>query len=156
MKKATEKDAGFILAKVNHGPIYTNVFSTINKLSDNSPYNQYVVFSSNVERTETNKVPILHLNQSKFFYGNLFLFDFMSVLLTQNFPNIHKRFLYLDSVPWATSPQANFADLKRIFDSPNLEIIAGNSFVNSVCDICWKKPLFVAENFDYEAIKTVL
>lgn len=152
----TKKDIGFLFGKLNNHTICNNAISLVKQFSSDFPYNQYIIFNSYNERTDTNSIPILHINQSKFFYGNMFLFDFMSIILTENFPNIHRRFLYLENAPWSTNPQSGFSDLKKIFDSPNLEIIAGNNFVNDICEICWKKPLCIAENLNYEIIKNII
>lgn len=152
----TNQDIGFIITKINGGHFFTKVLSTIKKFADNNPFNQYVIFSSCVERIDINYLPILHLNQSKFFYGNIFLFDFMSILLTENFPNIHKRYFYAQNAPWSLNPQTNYSEWTKIFDSKNIDIIAENSFINDIYNICWKKPLCVAENFDYDKIKTIV
>jgi hypothetical protein len=153
---ATQKDYGFILLKLEDGPIFDRVIKNIETIASHKPYDQVCIFNSSNDRIQTHTVPVLHLNQSKFFFGNLFLFDIKSAIITQSYPNIYKRYLYVTNVPWEQNLVGDYKEWKNVFDVDNLEIIAQNQHLADIYEICWKKPILVAEDFTYEQIKNIL
>lgn len=149
-------DTGFVFIKLNNSAIYTKYFETIKKLIDENPLNQIVVFNSYNEKINTNSVPILHLSHAKFFYGDLFLFDLPSAMITQGFTNIKKRYLYVNSAPWLDSPSTNYKIWENIYGSDNLEFIAQNKTLYDLYSICWKQPVGISENFSYKEISSII
>ena len=151
-----KKDTGFILLKINNNPTNNLVFDCISKFIDNNPYNQICVFNSVNDRLCDNKVPILHLNQAKFFYGNLVVFDTMSLLFAKNFPNINNIFMYASSVFWSDKSYSRYLNIEELFNLKNIEFIAANQNMNDIFESCWKKPIGICENFNYESLKTII
>ena len=86
----------------------------------------------------------------------MFLFDIQSAMISQSYPNIHKRYLYATNMPWEHNLAGDYKEWKNVFDVDNLEIIAQNQHIADIYEICWKKPILVAEDFTYEQIKNVL
>jgi hypothetical protein len=152
----TNKDIGFILIKIDNSALYDNIFNTIQSFIQNNPYNQYVVFNSFCEKIDNSNIPILHLNQAKFFHGSLVLFDFVSIIISKKFPNIHKKYFYAQNIPWESIPKTQYAELSNFLIDDNLDIITKNQYVYDIYDICWKKPLGISENFDYESLQKIL
>lgn len=151
-----KQDIGFILIKLTNDPNNNKILSTISSMSKADPFRQYVVFNSYCELINTHNVPILHLNQSKFFFGDLVLFDIPSLLLSKNFPNIRRKFFYTTDLPWIKFPQHPFNEWKKLLCDPQVDIIANNQFVADAYDICWKKPLGISENFSYDEIRSFI
>lgn len=151
-----KKDIGFILIKLMNDPISDKILSTINNMSKEDPFRQYIVFNSYCELINTHNVPILHLNQSKFFFGDLVLFDVVSLLLAKNFPNINQKYFYATDLPWTKSPESSFSEWKRLLCDPQVSIIAHNQFIADAYDICWKKPIGISENFSYEEVRNLI
>jgi hypothetical protein len=145
-------DTGFVFIKLNNSAIYTKYFETIRKLIDANPLNQIIVFNSYNEKINTNSIPILHLSHAKFFYGDLFLFDLSSVIVTKSFTNINKRYLYVNNAPWIDAPQVNYQTWENIYNADNLEFIAQNKTLYDLYSVCWKKPIGISENFNYTEI----
>ena len=150
------KDIGFLLIKMNNDSTYNRILKTISDFILNNPYNQYVIFNSFSDKIDTINVPILHINQAKFFYGDLFVFDFISCLLTQNFPNLSNRYLYTKDLFWTVDPGNSYNEWESILMKDNLNIITHNKYVHDIYDICWKKPIGISENFTYEELKNIL
>ena len=150
------KDIGFLLIKMNNDSTYNRILKTISDFILNNPYNQYVIFNSFSDKIDTINVPILHINQAKFFYGNLFVFDFISCLLTQNFPNLSNRYLYTKDLFWTVDPGNSYNEWESILMKDNLNIITHNKYVHDIYDMCWKKPIGISENFTYEELKNIL
>lgn len=149
-------DIGFILIKINNDAIYDNIFQTIKNIENNNPYNQTLIFSSYCEKIETYNLPILHLSQSQFFYGTLFLFDLPSIILSNKFPNATKRVLYTGSLPWHGNSSTAYQEWASLYDQENLDIVTSNSELYDIYNICWKKPLGISERFSYEEITQLL
>ena len=152
----TQKDYGFILLKLEDSPVFDKVINNLEIIASKKPYNQICVFNSSNDRIRPHTVPIFHLNQSKFFFGNLFVFDIQSAMISRSYPNIHKRYLYATNMPWEHNLAGDYKEWKNVFDVDNLEIIAQNQHIADIYEICWKKPILVAEDFTYEQIKNVL
>lgn len=149
-------DIGFILTNIDNGPISEIIFDTINKFVLNNSYGQTIIFSSKCDKIDTKNIPILHISHAKFFSGSLVLIDVPSLVVTKNFTNYTKKYLYALDIPWANNPQASYSQWKLLFNDSDLNIIAANEHIYNLYEICWKKPLGIAENFDYEKLYSII
>lgn len=150
------KDIGFILIKLFDDPMHNKVLDSMCEFIDNNPYNQYVLFNSVNQKLHTYNVPILHLSQAKFFDGDLFLFDYVSCLISKSFPNIKNKYFYAQDAWWANAPEANYTQWQSIIMDPSLSIIAKNKTIYDIYNICWKQPIGISENLKYEELKTII
>lgn len=143
-------DIGFILIKLDNDPIYDTILQTIKQFEDNHPYNQIIIFNSYCNKINTYNLPILHISQSQFFSGSLVIFDLPSIILTKNFPNFKKRILYTSATPWENNPQSRFQEWNSLYSQQSLDIVTSNTKLYDIYNICWKKPIGIAEVFNYE------
>ena len=150
------KDIGFVLLNISENSYYDNIFKNIKKFIDHNPYQSITIFSSSQNKVETHNVPILHISHAKFFSGDLVLFDIPSIILTENFTNINNRYLYAQDIPWSAEPSINFREWSSIYYQNNLKLIACNSSVYDIYNICWKTPSGIAENFDYDKLYQII
>jgi hypothetical protein len=156
IKIPTTEDYGFVCLKIDDSVEISKLLNSAETMAKDKPYSQVCVFNSFNQRTNSMNVPVLHLNQAKFFYGNLFLFDVQSAIITRSFPNLYKRYYYARDIPWEKNSLGNYKEWKEIFNHDNIEIIAQNKHIFDIYEICWKKPIMIAEDFTYENIKKVL
>ncbi|MFM7853270.1 MAG: hypothetical protein ACKO96_15440, partial [Flammeovirgaceae bacterium] len=131
---------------------YDNILSTASEFIKNRPYQQHLVFNSYSEKVNTFNVPILHLQQSQFFYGKLILFDIPSVILTNKFPNISQRILFTSDAHWTQSQSTMYQQWKSVYDQNNLDIIVTSPVLNDLYSMCWKKPMATVERFSYDEL----
>jgi hypothetical protein len=150
------KNIGFILIKLQNNQTHDNILQTIKQVEDNNIYGQTIIFNSYSERIDPYNLPILHLSQAQFFYGTLVLFDLASILLTQNFPNIEKRLLYTNSLPWLAANNTLYQEWKSLYMQDNLDFIVDSQATYDIYNTCWKQPLGIVEGFEYEKIKEYL
>jgi hypothetical protein len=150
------KDIGFVLLKLLNNSIYDHILQCLKSISIDRPYDQAVIFNSYSEKAETFNLPILHLTQCKFFTGTLFLFDLPSVILTSTFPNITKRILYIGDIPWLNNPATRHKEWSSLYNQTNLDFIVQTQELYDIYNMCWKKPLTISENFNYEQIKSFI
>ena len=101
-------------------------------------------------------MPILHISQAKFFRGDLVLFDIPSIILTETFTNINNRYLYAQDIPWSQEASINYREWHSLYNQNNLNIIAGNSSLYDIYNICWKTPLGSVENFNYDRLSEII
>lgn len=144
-------DNGFIVLDLNNNSKNNDIIKYAEDSQKSNPYKQDILFTTNCELIASPKLPILHISQSKFFYGNLFVFDINSIMLTSQSPNIKNRYFYTDNIPWINN-KFEYKYWLSLFDSANLQIIASNEQIYDIYNICWKKPLGISEKFDYDKI----
>ena len=149
-------DIGFFICKLTNNPEHNKILNTINHFIENNPYQQYLVFNSFCENINTHNIPMLHLSHAKFFYGNLFVFDFISLILASKFPNIKNIYYYANNIPWNESMRSKYTDWEQIFDMDHLKIITTNQPLYDIYNIVWKKPAGISENFSYEELANIL
>lgn len=145
-------DIGFVLIKMNNDKVYDNILQTIQQIESKNIFNQTVIFNSYSEKINTYNLPVLHLSQSQFFKGKLFLFDLPSIILTSKFPNVTQRILYTDSTPWVNSPGTRHSEWQSLYGQQSLDILTDSNELYDIYDICWKKPIGVSQRFSYEEI----
>jgi hypothetical protein len=150
------KDLGFVLLNIDNSPIYEHIFNVVSEFYKRNTYSQTIIFSSNCLKTDTKNIPILHLSHAKFFNGSLVLFDIPSLLITQSFTNVYKKLFYASNIPWVNNSSGRYSEWYSIFTDQNLDIIAGNRDIYNIYEICWKKPISISENFNYESLQSII
>ena len=151
-----KQDTGFVLLKLINNDTNDVIFNCIHRFIHDNNDKQICVFNSTNNRVCREHVPILHLNQAKFFHGNLVVFDTMSLLFAKNFPNIETIFMYASNVFWTKNSYSMFSNMEGLFTTKNLEFIASNQLMYDTYQSCWKKPIGICENFNYETLKELI
>jgi hypothetical protein len=146
-------DIGFVLLKMNNDKIYDDILQTVKEFENNYPNNQMVIFNSYSEKINTYNLPILHLNQSQFLKGTLIIFDLPSIIVTNKFPNINRRILFANNIPWQNNTQTTYSEWISLYNQDNLDIITSSKELYDIYNICWKEPLGICEGFKYENVK---
>ena len=150
------KDIGFFIPKISNIPQHDVVLRTVKEFIDNHPYNQYVLFNSFYDKIETYNIPILHLSHAKLFYGDLFVFDFVSLVLASQFPNISNLYYYASNCPWVGATTSNYESWKKILELKHLNIITSNEYIDDIYNICWRKTAGISEQFNYEQLSKII
>lgn len=151
-----KKDIGFILLSIDNSKSYDIIFKCLEDMSKDNPYNQVCVFNSQNKRIDNKRIPIFHLNQAKFFNGNLFVFDTVSLLFAKNFVCVEKIYFYVSSPLWIGKQYSNYYEIHNLFNQENLEFVANSQEISSIYEICWKKPITISEDMSYESIKKII
>lgn len=148
-------DFGIIAINLNNDDKANSLLSLAKEIYNNNPYHQTCFFNSYCELISSNDIPVFHLSQCKFFDGNVLITDVAGVKLTSKFPNIKKRILYIDHIPWMNQAK-HYIYWENLFMDDNLYILCKNQYIYDIFDICWKKPILVTESLTYETIKSIL
>lgn len=151
-----KSDIGFILLNIDNSPIYNTIFNTIDRFIKNHPYNEFLVFSSVCNKSDTMNVPVLHLSHSKFFNGMLITIDIPSLIITKKFTNYDKKYFYAFDTPWISMNKTPYLQWRNLLADQNLEIIASNKTIFDIYTICWKKPIGISEGFTYEELRSII
>ena len=144
-------DIGFVILNLEENPLHHSILYAIKQIIDANPYKNVCVFNHECAKVDVLNVPLLHLKHAKFFYGDLFVFDTISLMLAKQFPNIKNKYYYAATVPWQNK-KYEYQGWRNMFLQDNLNIICQNQKIYDIYDICWKKPLGIAENFTYDKI----
>lgn len=151
-----QTDLGVILLTADNSNTQDIIFDCITNIINNNPYKQVCVFNSANNRILNSQVPILHLNQAKFFHGNLIIFDTLSLLFAKNFPNIKNILFYATDIFWNGGSYARYLEIASLFETKNLEFIVSNQSLFDIYNMCWKKPIGISKDFNYETIKNFI
>jgi hypothetical protein len=101
-------------------------------------------------------IPLMPISHSKFFDGNIVIFDTMSLMLSNSFPKAHNVFFYTNETPWA-SGYTEYTLWKKLFEKNNLHIISTSDDVKNIYNICWPSLRVNKINkFSYEEIINVI
>lgn len=149
------KNIGFLLTHIDNSITYNKLFEEISILIQKHPYHHICIFNSHCEKMNTMNIPLLHINQAKFFDGKLFVFDIPGLYLVKHFHLIKQKYFLAQDIPWIKTQDA-YAKWKNILMQNNLEVIASNQYVNDIYSICWKKPISIMESISNENISQLL
>lgn len=150
-----KNNLGFMLINIENNDIYDSILQNIKYLIDNNPYSNIVVFSSNCDKIATYNIPILHLSHAKFFNGDLWLFDLVGVIVSQNFTSLNKKILYCNDIPWIKNRSNLYTEWSKIYDT-SLDFVTTNTYLYDIYSMCWKQPLDIMESFNYEKIQHIV
>lgn len=143
-----------MLINIDNNAYYDAILTDIKKLITSNKYGNVVIFNSQCNKVETYNIPILHLSHAKFFDGNLFVFDIISVIMSKGFTNLRKRILYCHDMPWIKNRSTSYTEWKDIYS--DLDFVTTNTYLYDIYHMLWKKPLNIMESFNYEKIQQIL
>lgn len=149
------KDLGIITYSIYPDMLGSSQMELIRDCSIHNPYNQYVIFTSYSQIINTTKSPILHLSHSKFFEGNLLVFDLDSLKLAQQCIKKSLVYFYSSNIPWAKNIR-NYQYWHGLFLDDNTKIIAASQEIFDIYSIAWKKPICIKEQITYESFKDII
>lgn len=151
----TDQDLGIVCPSMSNDHSTIMLISFAKEYYLKNPYNQVCFFNSFCEVVAPQNIPILHLSQAKFFYGNLLILDSESLELCNDFPNIKKILFWAQNIPWEKDLK-NYKEWEKLFYNHKTDIIANNQKTYDIFEICYKKPKCIAERLSYEKIKQCL
>jgi hypothetical protein len=132
------------------------ILKGINEFCSLNPYYNVVLFNNQFAKIDTKKYYTLHIQQAKYFTGLLFIFDVRSAMLTQTFPAPKKQILYTPEAEWSKKLALPYTFWKNIYMKDNIEIITDNKDTYSLCEICWKQPLYLLDQINGKEINNVV
>jgi hypothetical protein len=124
-QKNKHEDLGLIAYNLPNSTLSTQYFDLLRHLIDDRQFNQNVIFNSYNENIDTLSVPILHVSQAKFFYGNLLVCDIPSLALAIECINYKNIYYYSTEIPWESNIN-HYSYWCKIFNTKNLYTIAAN------------------------------
>jgi hypothetical protein len=151
----SNKDLGFLIPVLDNSQQSNNICNTITRLIGSRPKQQICIFNSYCEKIDTRNIPIVHINQAKFFDGDLIVFDLHCLELSNSFPLIQNTYYYAQNIPWSNNP-AYYDQWKNLFNRPNIKIISSHKYIHDIYNIVWSNSLGISEAFDYETINKLI
>ena len=153
--KKINKDIGFLMPVLDNNLESNNICITISKLIHARPNDQICIFNSHCEKIETYNIPVLHINQAKFFKGNLVVFDLQCLELSRSFPLLDNVYYYARNIPW-TNTKSYYEQWKNLFSEPNTKVISANKYIDNIYNIVWSNSIGISETFDYGTISNII
>lgn len=148
-------DLGLISYNMPNSSLTIKYLELLRQLTKNRPFNQYVIFNSYNEILDTLSVPILHVSQAKFFYGDIIVCDMSSLLLAIECVNARNVYYYCDQIPWEENIR-EYSYWQKIFTSSSLKVIAKDQKIYDIFELLWKKPIATIKDLNYESINNII
>lgn len=152
---SNNKDLGIIAPKLLNDEKTTEIISFCKEYFSNNPYNQVCLFNSFCDRISCDNIPILHLSQAKFFYGQLIVSDIKDLDLSLSFPNVYKTLFFCSNIPWENEIR-NYKEWENIFYNEKVEIVAHNQKIYDLFSLFYKKPITTMQGLKYDKIQQYL
>ena len=151
-------DIGFYLLDIEaKNVLQTKILTAINKLCEDRPYDNIVVFNNQFNRLDhRHKYYMLHIQQEKYFDGLLFVFDTKSAMLSQTFPCPKKQILFMSEPEWSINPSLPYGFWYNIYMKPHIELLTDKQETHDIIDICWKKPIGLMSEINSKELQNVL
>jgi hypothetical protein len=148
-------DIGIVVLNLSSDKENINLIQLAHECLDTNPYNQICFFSAGCDIVSNINMPIFHMSHAKFFYGNIIVTDLQSLELSLSFTNINKILFWCSNIPWQEK-NINYKYWETIFLDDRVNIIAKNTQIYDLFEICYKQPITIAERLSYEEIKKCL
>lgn len=144
-------DLGFFAIGLENNQLDNAICETIDKYIKNNKNNQIVIFNHYCEKINTYNIPILPISYSKYYAGDIVVFDIASLLIAVNSINSNNIYYYTQNVPWQISYN-NYSDWEFIFRNKKLKVIAANEYIYNIYNIIWNNTIGICEEISYEKL----
>lgn len=135
-------EIGFYCPVVSNNTKDNLIISALNKISEKY---STILFNSKYDLIDhQRKFAVLHCNQSKYFYGDLFCFDIDSVSIIKTFPGPRNKFFVSSEIFWKNKSYPSKVWLDLIMNDIN--IITYDQYMYDMYDICFKTPSYLMSN----------
>jgi len=67
-----------------------------------------------------------------------------------------KKLFYVYNIEWPNLPSLKFADLQKIYQNPEIDLIARTEEDFKLLEKCWKKPIGVVKDYDYKELINII
>lgn len=124
-----------------------NCIKVLDSLNNLDKKKKVIIFNS-YNNLAYSQYPILHINQCKFFKGNLFVYDTFGLILGISCHHIKKIYYYSSVLPWTVQNGYSYSFWRDMLDNDKVEIIAQNLQIYNYYNKIWKKPIDIQENFN--------
>lgn len=146
-----KNDLGFIFLELQMTQNHNYIMKEIGEIIKYNPYKQVCIFNNYSERFDNYNVPVLPLSHAKFFDGDLFVIDTVSLMLTKDFPNIKRKFFYVNGPIWQEGYNS-YELWKSLLVQNNLYHIVTDQKTADLFKICWGKDAYLMNQFNAEGI----
>lgn len=144
-----KNDLGFFALTLENTLLHDNICKLINSYIESNKNRQIVIFNQYCEKINTYNIPILPISYSKYYSGDLVVFDIASLLIAINSIKAKNVYFYTHNIPWQES-YSSYGDWKAIFDSKKLKVITQNKYLYDIYNLVWDNSLGICEEIIYE------
>ena len=101
------------------------------------------------------KFGVFELKQAYGFTGPLMVFDANCVKTLKNMPSTNKKYFYVWDLEWLYINQA-YEENVKIYQDDSIELIARSKPHYDLLSKCWKNPVGIVEDFNYEQLNKII
>lgn len=147
------KNLGFIVLHID-SKISDTILQSINKL--NTKINKKIVIFNSYNNSDNYNIPILHINQSKFFHGDIVVFDVVSLLIAISCYKLRNIYYYAYNIPWMVDQATDYKFWSKLLDNNKVKIITQNQEIYNAFDRVWKTPISIAQEISSDEFAKIL
>ncbi len=149
-------NVGFFLPKLD-GEKHAAIVEHISTYISENKNKQVVIFCSNSSIIFPWNVPVLHINEVKYFDGSVVVFDILSALIIKDFKTHNNKYFWIGSaIPWSSQPSENYRTFEDIFDNTDIKLIVTDNTIQDIYEICFNKPEYVSQEFNHENLQRII
>lgn len=144
-----KNDLGFFAISLENNDYHENICHLIKQYIDNHPDKQIVLFNQFFDKIDVKNIPIMPLSHSKYFDGDLVVFDIQSLILAKGSIGAKNIYYHTQIMPWQMS-YSFYGDWEYIFKQPRLKVITNSSYLYDIYNILWQNAIGISEEINYE------
>ena len=150
-----KNDLGFFAITLENTDYHEMICRLISSFIDNHKDKQIVLFNQFFDKIDIKNIPIMPLSYSKYFDGDLIVFDLQSLIIANGSIKPQNVYYYASTVPWQMS-YSPYKDWEYMFSNPKLKIITSSQYLFDIYNIVWNNAAGVCEELNYDKFKLVL
>lgn len=147
------KRFGILLNNLDASPKSIHIINGINNLvSQQYMYAPTIFF---INRAAPPIVPMcsqIQQNHSWGYEGVLIATDISSALNLNECIRAKRKLFYIFDLEWMSLPMIIYRDMCQIYKNPKIDLIVQNPEHYEIISNCWKKPLGIVKDFNYDEI----
>lgn len=148
--------AGILVETLGMSQKAYEIIREINKVDSLDTYWDIIVFYLEYDRfIIAPNFALMNMVEAYGMDGPIISTSIETTKISLNCVRATKRLFYVFEMEWANSPH-NVDELIDVYMNPEIELIARSEDHAKVIERCWKKPIAVIENFNYEKLTNLI
>jgi len=135
------------------------ILSLFNNLLEKNPNINGCLFTTNYQNTinQLKRFSIFPLYEAKYYYGDVLVWDIISLDIVKSFPNVEKIFYFQGPyLPWTGNTHLEYSMWESLFCNPKITVISNLTEVKEIFDLVWSTKCELIKTMNAESLYEVV
>lgn len=131
------------------------ILTLFNSLLAYNPDINGSLFTSNYQNVihQLKKFSVFPTYDAKYYYGDMLVWDVISLDMVRQFPNLNKIFYFQGpALPWMGNTHIEYKMWEKLFCNPKITIITNNKDIKDVYDHVWSSECKLLQQINWESL----